>query len=180
MHRHAELLSEELGELHGCTDFRKHVAWYLKGFSVGSEVRRALAWSAASTSSPGCWPGSPTSPTRSPSSAPRAAAPAPRGRWRCRRAGSPTATTPVRRPAPSSRSAADEAAVTTGPFLYDDGPEPLHTGHAPAPAGLLIAIFGGTAILAVLMVLALPLIKGSPGDQAKDAVGVFLGGPAEG
>ena len=43
MHRHAELLSDELGELHGCTDFRKHVAWYLKGFSVGSEVRRALA-----------------------------------------------------------------------------------------------------------------------------------------
>jgi nifR3 family TIM-barrel protein len=43
MHRHAELLSAEQGELHGCTDFRKHVAWYLKGFSVGSEVRRALA-----------------------------------------------------------------------------------------------------------------------------------------
>ncbi|RZU31017.1 tRNA dihydrouridine synthase DusB [Blastococcus saxobsidens] len=43
MHRHAELLSEEQGELHGCTDFRKHVAWYLKGFSVGSDTRRALA-----------------------------------------------------------------------------------------------------------------------------------------
>ncbi|RBY84846.1 tRNA dihydrouridine synthase DusB [Blastococcus sp. TF02A-30] len=43
MHRHAELLSEEQGELHGCTDFRKHVAWYLKGFSVGGDVRRALA-----------------------------------------------------------------------------------------------------------------------------------------
>jgi nifR3 family TIM-barrel protein len=43
MHRHAELLSAEQGELHGCTDFRKHVAWYLKGFSVGSDVRRALA-----------------------------------------------------------------------------------------------------------------------------------------
>jgi nifR3 family TIM-barrel protein len=43
MRRHAELLSEEQGELHGCTDFRKHVAWYLKGFSVGSDIRRALA-----------------------------------------------------------------------------------------------------------------------------------------
>ncbi len=44
MLRHATLLSEEEGgELHGCTDFRKHVAWYLKGFSVGSETRRALA-----------------------------------------------------------------------------------------------------------------------------------------
>jgi len=27
----------------GSTDFRKHVAWYLKGFPVGSELRRALA-----------------------------------------------------------------------------------------------------------------------------------------
>ncbi|MGY1813625.1 tRNA dihydrouridine synthase DusB [Blastococcus sp. SYSU D00820] len=43
MYRHAELLSAEQGELHGCTDFRKHVAWYLKGFSVGSDTRRALA-----------------------------------------------------------------------------------------------------------------------------------------
>ena len=43
MHRHAELLCREQGELHGCSDFRKHVAWYLKGFSVGGDVRRALA-----------------------------------------------------------------------------------------------------------------------------------------
>jgi nifR3 family TIM-barrel protein len=43
MHRHATLLSTDQGEVHGCTDFRKHVAWYLKGFSVGSDVRRALA-----------------------------------------------------------------------------------------------------------------------------------------
>jgi nifR3 family TIM-barrel protein len=44
MRRHAELLTEWLGsERDGCTDFRKHVAWYLKGFPVGSELRRALA-----------------------------------------------------------------------------------------------------------------------------------------
>jgi nifR3 family TIM-barrel protein len=43
MHRHATLLAAEHGEQHGCSDFRKHVAWYLKGFSVGSDVRRALA-----------------------------------------------------------------------------------------------------------------------------------------
>ncbi|MGY5885316.1 tRNA dihydrouridine synthase DusB [Modestobacter lacusdianchii] len=43
MHRHATLLAADQGEVHGCTDFRKHVAWYLKGFSVGSDVRRALA-----------------------------------------------------------------------------------------------------------------------------------------
>jgi hypothetical protein len=43
MRRHAELLAEWQGEDPGVRDFRKHVAWYLKGFSVGSEVRRALA-----------------------------------------------------------------------------------------------------------------------------------------
>jgi nifR3 family TIM-barrel protein len=44
MRRHAELLTEWLGdETAGCTDFRKHVAWYLKGFPVGPELRRALA-----------------------------------------------------------------------------------------------------------------------------------------
>jgi nifR3 family TIM-barrel protein len=44
MRRHAELLSEWAGsEQWGVTDFRKHVAWYLKGFAVGSELRTALA-----------------------------------------------------------------------------------------------------------------------------------------
>jgi nifR3 family TIM-barrel protein len=44
MRRHAELLAEWLGdEERGVTDFRKHVAWYLKGFSVGSDLRRAMA-----------------------------------------------------------------------------------------------------------------------------------------
>ncbi|MDT0261533.1 tRNA dihydrouridine synthase DusB [Jatrophihabitans sp. DSM 44399] len=43
MFRHAELLGEWLGEERGVVDFRKHVAWYLKGFSVGSELRKALA-----------------------------------------------------------------------------------------------------------------------------------------
>jgi nifR3 family TIM-barrel protein len=42
MRRHAELLAEWRGEQWGLPDFRKHVAWYLKGFSVGSEVRRRL------------------------------------------------------------------------------------------------------------------------------------------
>ncbi|TDC00837.1 tRNA dihydrouridine synthase DusB [Micromonospora fluostatini] len=52
MRRHAELLVDQFtagarnparGERDGCTDFRKHVAWYLKGFPIGSELRRALA-----------------------------------------------------------------------------------------------------------------------------------------
>jgi nifR3 family TIM-barrel protein len=43
MHRHAELLADWLGEERGVTDFRKHVAWYLKGFAVGGDARRAMA-----------------------------------------------------------------------------------------------------------------------------------------
>jgi nifR3 family TIM-barrel protein len=44
MRRHCELLVEWMhDEKHGCADFRKHVAWYLKGFSVGSDLRTALA-----------------------------------------------------------------------------------------------------------------------------------------
>jgi nifR3 family TIM-barrel protein len=44
MYRHAELLTAWLGtEREGVTDFRKHVAWYLKGFPAGGELRRAMA-----------------------------------------------------------------------------------------------------------------------------------------
>jgi len=42
MRRHAELLSEQMGEERGCTEFRKHVAWYLKGFRAGPSVRSRL------------------------------------------------------------------------------------------------------------------------------------------
>ncbi|HJR90678.1 MAG TPA: tRNA dihydrouridine synthase DusB [Aeromicrobium sp.] len=42
MRRHAELLGEWLGEERGCIEFRKHVAWYLKGFRAGSSVREQL------------------------------------------------------------------------------------------------------------------------------------------
>jgi nifR3 family TIM-barrel protein len=42
MVRHAHLLSNLYGEYKGCRDFRKHVAWYLKGFRVGSEIRAKL------------------------------------------------------------------------------------------------------------------------------------------
>lgn len=56
MARHAALLVEWIAsaegyearrnipaEEHGCKEFRKHVAWYLKGFPVGGELRRSLA-----------------------------------------------------------------------------------------------------------------------------------------
>jgi nifR3 family TIM-barrel protein len=47
MRRHAGLLSDWLGEQRGVVDFRKHVAWYLKGFAVGSGLRRAMAASSS-------------------------------------------------------------------------------------------------------------------------------------
>lgn len=44
MYRHAELLVEYFeDEFRACRDFRKHVAWYLKGFSVRNPIRVALA-----------------------------------------------------------------------------------------------------------------------------------------
>ena len=44
MQRHAQLLVDYVGdEAHGCREFRKHVAWYTKGFRVGGETRHALA-----------------------------------------------------------------------------------------------------------------------------------------
>jgi nifR3 family TIM-barrel protein len=42
MRRHAALLGDHLGEEQGCVEFRKHVAWYLKGFAAGSVVRERL------------------------------------------------------------------------------------------------------------------------------------------
>jgi nifR3 family TIM-barrel protein len=47
MRRHAELLADWLGEERGVIDFRKHVAWYLKGFRVGGELRLAMAQSSS-------------------------------------------------------------------------------------------------------------------------------------
>ena len=47
MHRHAQLLADWIGEQRGVTEFRKHVAWYLKGFPVGGELRAALACSSS-------------------------------------------------------------------------------------------------------------------------------------
>ena len=62
----------------------------------------------------------------------------------------------------------------SGPYLYDEGPEPLHTGTPRRSNGLILWIFGGTAALAVAMVVALPLVKGGGDEQAREVAGVFL------
>ena len=44
MRRHTQYLTEFYGsELRACRDIRKHVAWYLKGFPAGRDIRRQLA-----------------------------------------------------------------------------------------------------------------------------------------
>lgn len=42
LRRHAQLLVDSYGEVKGCRDIRKHIAWYLKGFSVRQQVRASL------------------------------------------------------------------------------------------------------------------------------------------
>lgn len=41
--RHAELLADHHGEGKGMRELRKHVAWYLRGFPAGSDMRVAMA-----------------------------------------------------------------------------------------------------------------------------------------
>jgi nifR3 family TIM-barrel protein len=43
LRRHAHLLGNDYGEFKACRDIRKHVSWYLKGFSVRQQVRQGLA-----------------------------------------------------------------------------------------------------------------------------------------
>jgi hypothetical protein len=64
--------------------------------------------------------------------------------------------------------------VTQGPFLYDDEPAPLHTGTPRSRNGWLIGGLLAVVLLAVAMGIALPLLKGSPDEQAREVVGVFL------
>ena len=97
-------------ERDGVTDFRKHVAWYLKGFPVGAELRRAMAMVVladgtrrpARRARPGravpgrrSWASPAAGPTRPPGSC-------------CPTAGSTTATTSRSRRAPNSTTRAAE------------------------------------------------------------------------
>jgi hypothetical protein len=61
-----------------------------------------------------------------------------------------------------------------GPYLYDDGPEPLHTGAPRRSGKILVLILGGTVLFAVLMVVLTLLLRGTGEDQAKEVTGVFL------
>jgi nifR3 family TIM-barrel protein len=43
MRRHAELLADHHGEDRGLRELRKHVAWYMRGFPAGSDLRVKMA-----------------------------------------------------------------------------------------------------------------------------------------
>lgn len=64
--------------------------------------------------------------------------------------------------------------MTTGPFLYDDEPAPLHTGTPRRRNGLIVGLLLGTVLVAVGFVVALFVVRGTPDEQAEEAVGVFL------
>ncbi|SFL01694.1 hypothetical protein [Geodermatophilus ruber] len=70
--------------------------------------------------------------------------------------------------------------MSTGPYLYDEGPTSLHTGTPRRRNGLLLALLGGTVAVGVGMVVTLPLVKGSPDEQAREVTGVFLEAMAQG
>jgi len=70
--------------------------------------------------------------------------------------------------------------MSTGPFLYDDDPAPLHTGTPRSRNGLIVALLGGTVLVAVGMVLLMTLTKGSGSDQAREVAGVFTAALSQG
>ena len=62
----------------------------------------------------------------------------------------------------------------SGPYLYDDEPEPLHTAPPRNRNGQLIAVLVATALIAVGTVVSLFLVRGSAAEQSEEAVQVFL------
>ncbi len=63
---------------------------------------------------------------------------------------------------------------TEGPFLYDEGPAPLHTGAPQRSGKILVLMLGGTVLVAVLVVFLGYVLRGSGTEQATEVSGVFL------
>src|ERR1700750_2489411 len=67
-----------------------------------------------------------------------------------------------------------------GPYLYDEGPETLHTGTPRRRRGLIVGVLGGTALAAGAMVVAIPLLTGTQEGQSREVAGVFVKALAKG
>jgi hypothetical protein len=70
--------------------------------------------------------------------------------------------------------------MSSGEYLYDDDPAPLHTGTPRSRNGLMLAIGAAIVLVAVLMAALLPLVSGSAEDQAEEVAGVFTAALAQG
>ncbi|GAB3364348.1 hypothetical protein [Modestobacter lapidis] len=70
--------------------------------------------------------------------------------------------------------------MSTGPFLYDDDPAPLHTGEPRQRRGLLVALLGSTVLIAVLMVGGILFFKGSGEEQSREVATVFTAALSQG
>jgi hypothetical protein len=69
--------------------------------------------------------------------------------------------------------------TTSGPYLYDDDPEPLHTGDPRRSGRIVVLVFGATVLVAILMVVLMPLVRGTPDEQVREVAGVFVAALAE-
>ncbi|MFQ1000838.1 hypothetical protein [Modestobacter sp. SSW1-42] len=70
--------------------------------------------------------------------------------------------------------------MSTGPFLYDDDPAPLHTGTPRNRNGLIIGLLGGTAVFSVAMVGLMTLWNGNGADQSREVATVFTSALSQG
>jgi hypothetical protein len=64
--------------------------------------------------------------------------------------------------------------MTSGPYLYDDNPEPLHTGTPRNRNWSIVALLVVTVLLAVGTVVGMYVFRGSPSDEAQERAHVFL------
>jgi hypothetical protein len=70
--------------------------------------------------------------------------------------------------------------MTTGPFLYDDGPAPLHTAEPRQRNGLVLGLLGGTALFSVTMVVLMNVWSGDGADQSREVATVFTAALSQG
>jgi hypothetical protein len=70
--------------------------------------------------------------------------------------------------------------MSTGPYLYDDDPAPLHTAEPRQRNGLIIGLLGGTVLFSVAMVVLMTLWSGNGADQSKEVATVFTSALSQG
>ncbi len=64
--------------------------------------------------------------------------------------------------------------MTNGPFLYDEGPEPLHTSTPRRRPWFVFLLLGGSVLAALVMVVVMLVVRGTPSEQGREVTEVFL------